>query len=114
MQQDLMECAYNDFHQSDAKLNKLYRKLIAAAETADKASKSDDDNVGNYESDLRQSEKAWVVFRDAECARTSAPNHILYGLEGDLDYPECLAGMTEERIKQLSAVTPRGTSDGSN
>ena len=103
VQTDLMACFNNSFHQSDSKLNKLYQKMIGEAKLADKGSKDEDDEVGTYETKLRNSEKSWVAFRDAECARTSSPNHAARGRESDLDYPQCLKEQTDIRIKQLSA-----------
>ncbi|MBN9271734.1 MAG: DUF1311 domain-containing protein [Mesorhizobium sp.] len=81
-------CADQDYQAADARLNQTYQKLVKDSDTSTLAL-------------LKTAQRAWVSFRDAECAYAAA------GSEGGSIYPMlvsmCLTDVTKERIKQLEA-----------
>lgn len=61
---ELNYCAEKDFDRADQALNATYQRVIAAI------AKSDGDapyDAKSWEAALRQSQRAWVAFREAEC-----------------------------------------------
>ena len=79
---------------ADAALNELWPKLKARAQDNDK-----DAGKTEYADALLASQRAWISFRDAECAWQAMEMHggsgepmLLYG---------CQARLTQQRIKQL-------------
>jgi uncharacterized protein YecT (DUF1311 family) len=87
-QNDMNICASQDFDRSDAKLNKVYKALVAKLE-------------GKEIDQLKEAQRAWLTYRDAECRYTVRQN------EGGSIYPTvwfgCLTQQTETRTKQLQA-----------
>ena len=87
-QQMMNICAGEDFQAADAKLNQAYKDLVGR----------NDDNSRKL---LQVAQRAWIAFRDAECAYTTA------GSEGGSIHPmevsQCLTNLTEQRTKQLTS-----------
>ena len=87
-QQMMSICAGEDFQAADAKLNQAYKDLVGRND--DKSRKL-----------LQVAQRAWIAFRDAECAYTTA------GSEGGSIHPmevsQCLTDLTEQRTKQLTS-----------
>jgi uncharacterized protein YecT (DUF1311 family) len=83
-------CADVDYRASDARLNKAYGEII----------KRLSDNAEGRKL-LQASQRAWIAFRDAECAFSTSNSR-----DGSI-YPmlmlECLQGSTDLRIEQLGA-----------
>ncbi|MEP9387525.1 lysozyme inhibitor LprI family protein [Mesorhizobium sp. KR9-304] len=83
-------CADAAYRAADARLNKAYGAVRAAT----------DDNAGSRRL-LVEAQRAWIAFRDAECAFSTEDSK-----EGSI-YPmlmaECLESVTDERTKQLEA-----------
>lgn len=76
-------CAKADFDAADAKLNQLYKQLAGKAE-------------GDEKKALRDAQRAWVAYRDAECIYETA------GPEGGSIRPmeewQCATALTTARI----------------
>jgi len=87
-QQMMNICAGEDYQAADAKLNQAYKDLVGR----------NDDNSRKL---LQVAQRAWIAFRDAECAYTTA------GSEGGSIHPmevsQCLTELTEQRTKQLTS-----------
>lgn len=87
-QNEMSACAEDTFARTDKMLNKVYQDTM----------KGLDDHGRDL---LKTSERAWVSFRDAECAYQNQSN------EGGSIYPMVYAGcqtdLTKARIKQLQA-----------
>ena len=87
-QNEMSACAEDEFDRTDKVLNKVYQDTL----------KGLDDHGRDL---LKKSERAWVVFRDAECTYQNESN------EGGSIYPMVYAGcqttLTKDRIKQLKA-----------
>jgi uncharacterized protein YecT (DUF1311 family) len=87
-QQDINQCVEKGFEKTDAKLNAIYKVLMAKLE-------------GKEKDELKAAQRAWLSYRDAECTFTIREN------EGGTIYPmmwsACLDTKTEIRIKELQA-----------
>ncbi len=87
-QYDLDRCADQDFRKADAKLNAAYKRIM--------------DRLTGEASGRKlmvEAQKAWLAFRDAECAFSSSDT------EGGSIHPMvvtgCLATLTETRTRTL-------------
>ncbi|MBZ9678969.1 lysozyme inhibitor LprI family protein [Mesorhizobium sp. ES1-1] len=87
-QQMLNICAGEDRQAADAKLNAAYQQLIGSEDAEGKRL-------------LQTAQRAWIAFRDAECARTTASSEggSIHPMEVSL----CLTKLSNERIEQLAA-----------
>ena len=87
-QQMMNICAGEDYQAADARLNAAYQNLIS----------SDDADSKRL---LQAAQRAWIAFRDAECAHTTAAS--AGGSIHAMEVSQCLTRLTNERIKQLDA-----------
>lgn len=81
-------CAGQDYAAADAKLNRAYQKL---------AKDGDADTLKL----LKTAQRAWISFRDAECAYATAGS--AGGSIHPMEVSMCLTTVTEDRIKQIEA-----------
>jgi uncharacterized protein YecT (DUF1311 family) len=88
-QSTMNACAQDAYRKSDAELNALYKKV--------QSRNKEDGEAGKL---LIAAERAWVAFRDAECAFDAAPN--TGGSIYPLVYFGCLDRLTRARIDQLN------------
>jgi uncharacterized protein YecT (DUF1311 family) len=99
VQMEMNACAAIDFERADAELNAEYRRSIAWARDADREGRAPGDDRPGDEATLREAQRAWLAFRDAQCrlegyeARGGSMEPMLY--EG------CRARLTRERTRQL-------------
>lgn len=89
-QTDMNLCADQAYRKSDADLNAAYKAVMARLkDSKDAATK------------MQAAQKAWLFFRDAECAFSSG------GVTGGSAYPMvlsmCLDKLTQTRTKELRA-----------
>lgn len=87
-QMELDQCAGQDFQASDAKLNALYKSMMAKYEAPNQAK-------------LKTAEKAWLTYRDAECAYET--NGTAGGTINPMMDTMCRTTKTDARIKELTA-----------
>lgn len=89
-QTDLNLCADQAYRKSDADLNAAYKEVTERLKDSKAAL-----------TQLQTAQKAWLFFRDAECAFSSA------GVTGGSAYPmvlsQCLDKLTQARTKELRA-----------
>lgn len=76
-----------EFERADAELNKIYEALLTKLPDAESKEK------------LKQSQRAWLAFRDAEAA--FAADHERGGSMAPTIRYETITELTQERIKQL-------------
>ena len=102
-QNEMTLCARQDFEKADADLNRLWTRLIANARADDKSPDSGktDTDKRSEEAILKQGQRAWVQFRDAQCEYEGLDERG--GSMEPMIVNACLARLTRERIKQLSA-----------
>jgi uncharacterized protein YecT (DUF1311 family) len=81
-------CAGVDYQAADAKLNAAYKDLVGRND--EKANKL-----------LQAAQRAWIAFRDAECAYSTADS--VGGSIHPMEVSQCLAEVTNERTKQLTS-----------
>jgi hypothetical protein len=91
--------ARKDFERVDAELNKIYQSLLA--KLADTEAKNK----------LRESQRAWLAFRDAEAA--FATDQVRGGSAAPVLRWTSMTQTTEQRVKQLKADFP-DNGDASN
>ena len=96
-QMDLNQCAGANDKSADAALNVLYRQLMA--EDADAAVKQR----------LIDAERAWIAYRDKECAYQVGPQQG-GGSIWPMEMSNCLEQLTSARISELSKL--RGCTAG--
>lgn len=88
-QQMMNICAAEDYQAADAKLNQAYQDLINSDDADDKKL-------------LQVAQRAWISFRDAECAHSTAASSG--GSIHPMEDSQCLTRLTNDRIKQLAAA----------
>ncbi|WP_217573107.1 lysozyme inhibitor LprI family protein [Mesorhizobium sp. GbtcB19] len=81
-------CADADYQAADAKLNAAYKNVV-----------SRNDQASNKL--LQTAQRAWIAFRDAECAYSTADSEG--GSIHPMEVSQCLTKLTTERTKQLSS-----------
>ena len=81
-------CAGVDFQAADAKLNAAYKDLVGR-----------NDEKSNRL--LQTAQRAWIAFRDAECAYSTADSEG--GSIHPMEISQCLTELTNERTKQLTS-----------
>ncbi|HEY6152633.1 MAG TPA: lysozyme inhibitor LprI family protein [Candidatus Udaeobacter sp.] len=81
-----------DFHKTDAELNSTYAALMAKLPDAESKRK------------LKESQRAWIAFRDAEAA--FAADQFRGGSAAPVLRSTSMTETTEQRIKQLKADFP--------
>ena len=87
-QYDMDMCAGQDFKKADDALNALYRKMLPRYNATDQAL-------------LKDAERKWVAWRDAECAFDT--NLSMGGTMHPMVETMCQTEMTKARVKELEA-----------
>jgi uncharacterized protein YecT (DUF1311 family) len=86
-QAGLDRSSLKDFQSADRALNAAYAKLLAAASPAGRTR-------------LRDAQRAWVRFRDADCLAELGPRQ---GSVYPLLLNQCMTALTRERARELQA-----------
>jgi uncharacterized protein YecT (DUF1311 family) len=85
-QAEASACAHREYKAADAELNKVYGRLAGVLDAEDKAS-------------LKESELAWIKYRDATCAFESS--QYKGGTMRPMIESVCLARVTKARAAEL-------------
>ncbi|MBZ9866499.1 lysozyme inhibitor LprI family protein [Mesorhizobium sp. CA15] len=91
-------CADADYQAADAKLNAAYKNIVGS-----------NDQASNKL--LQTAQRAWIAFRDAECAYSTADSEG--GSIHPMEVSQCLTTLTDERTKQLTSDASCKLSDPS-
>ena len=98
-QQDMNMCAEQDFQKADKLLNRTWPEAKSFAEKTDQDLEK---NLQGYAKALLDSQRAWLAYRDAQCALDG------FGSSGGSMEPMlvsgCKATMTNERVKEFRAM----------
>lgn len=98
-QQDLNQCAYDEWEAADATLNSVYREAMVLMDLWDRDLPQDE--VGAADA-LKQAQRAWITFRDKACEAEG------YAMKGGSAEPllvyGCMRQLTEDRTAQLFAM----------
>jgi uncharacterized protein YecT (DUF1311 family) len=93
-------CATADAAAADKELNDVYTKVIASIRATD-TDIMPADKVKDWERTMRDGERAWVAFRDADC--DGAVGYEWYGGSGaSLAVASCRRDLTRARIADLT------------
>jgi uncharacterized protein YecT (DUF1311 family) len=95
-QQELNICAEQDWQEADKELNATYGEVMAEAKAMDRDLP---DYLRGAETALREAQRAWVAFRDANCAVAGFP--MRGGSAEPLLVYGCLRQMTLDRTDEL-------------
>jgi uncharacterized protein YecT (DUF1311 family) len=93
-------CAEIDFERADADLNAAWRDAIAEARASDREIDRQYDQRPTEEAKMREAQRAWLVFRDAQCT-VEGYGEARGGSMEPMVYSGCRARLTRERIVQL-------------
>jgi uncharacterized protein YecT (DUF1311 family) len=95
---EMNACAGTEFEKADSELNRVYAKALAAVPGM--ATEDSPFDAKSWEEALRVSQRAWVVFRDAECE-----GHVAKfwggGTGATVDIIGCKTEKTEQRTREL-------------
>ena len=98
---EMKMCAEQDWKKADAELNVAYDKALASARETYRSSRTipGQQNMPDSEAMLRDAQRAWVTFRDANCKY----QYQIYwgGSHAGLAYLLCMADTTKARLKEL-------------
>jgi uncharacterized protein YecT (DUF1311 family) len=86
----MIDCTGAELKLQDARLNAAYRKTMAALNARQKAK-------------LQAAQRAWVAFRDAECASYEDED---WGTISRINASACVLHMTVQRTMDLEAYPP--------
>lgn len=89
-------CAGLDYDKADKELNRIWPAIKAAAQESDAAT---GDGKTEFLDALMASQRAWIAYRDAQCAWQGFEAHG--GSMEPMLVNGCLAALTEQRIKDL-------------
>ena len=98
-QADMNACAAIDFEAADAELNAVWSEAIAGAREMDAEINREYDQAPTSEAVLREAQRAWIIFRDAQC--TYEGHEARGGSMEAMIYDGCRARLTRERTAQL-------------
>ena len=98
-QADMNACAAIAFETADADLNAAWAEAIAGAREMDGEINREFDDGPTSEAVLREAQRAWIVFRDAQC--TYEGHEARGGSMEPMIYNGCRARLTRERAAQL-------------
>jgi len=93
-------CSQIDFERADAELNRVYREEIADARQQDREIDRSFDQRPTAEAVLREAQRAWVIFRDAQCTYEGY-GEARGGSMEPMVFSDCRARLTRERVVQL-------------
>lgn len=101
-QMEMTYCAGVDYEDADADLNALWPDVIAAAKLNDEyvADMARERGVPTTVEALRDAQRAWIRFRDAQCEFEAY--EVFGGTMQPMVGSLCLARLTRERITLLS------------
>ena len=99
-----VKCSNDKLKQTEAKLKVDYQRLLVEL---DKITMSDPVRLAELKPKLIESQKAWVVFREAECKAVQ----VWYsgGTLQESLYSECLNASAKKRIEQLNSFIQNRT-----
>jgi uncharacterized protein YecT (DUF1311 family) len=90
-------CAEKDFDAADAKLNALYKKVLAQIAETDLEKPYD---RSSWDTAMREAQRAWVTFRDADC-KGAVPMEWSGGSGTSAAVLGCMTEKTETRTREL-------------
>lgn len=90
-------CSDKDFQEADTTLNEVYQKVLAQIAKADLEKPYD---RVSWEKAMREGQRAWVAFRDADC-KGAVPMEWSGGSGTSAAVTGCMTEKTNARVKEL-------------
>jgi len=103
-QAEMNACAARDFEAADAELNRVWRQAIGNARDLDREPDANADERPSYENTLRDAQRFWLAFRDAQCAWEGY--EARGGSMETMIYETCRSTLTRQRTDQLRGANP--------
>jgi uncharacterized protein YecT (DUF1311 family) len=98
-------CADRDFQAADAKLNKQWKIALARMKDLDVSydrDRREGDTSAGYAPTLLESQRAWLKYREAQCA---VEGQYMRGGSGEpMMYSTCMASLTRNRTAFLATL----------
>ena len=98
-QQEMNQCAYEDWVKADEELNAVYKQALAFAASQDADLKEYQPELQGAVKALKKAQRAWVSYRDGQCESYG------FGARGGSMEPllieSCKADLTNLRVKEL-------------
>lgn len=99
-------CAKTEFEKSEAELNKLYQKILADFKNFEQKAAPEDkrlaDNYNTSAANLQEAQKAWHLFRDANC-KAEKENDVNEANDVFVEM-SCRMRLTEDRMEDLKLI----------
>jgi uncharacterized protein YecT (DUF1311 family) len=95
----MIQCARLDYVAADKELNAIYPKVIEVFKELYSPDMIASANGQDPVVDLKDAQRKWIAFRDANCRLVGA--EMLGGSGQPLIETGCLARMTKERVAEL-------------
>lgn len=105
-QQEAETCAKTEFEKSDGEMNQLYQKVLANLQDVEQKTRPQDktlaDKYKKNRENLQTAQKAWLVFRDADCVAekdsdATDSNNVITAFS-------CQQRLTEDRTEDLKLI----------
>ena len=104
-QQVMNICADRDFQAADAKLKEQWKIALARMKDLDASydrDRREGDTSAGYAPTLLESQRAWLKYREAQCA---VEGQYMRGGSGEpMMYSTCMAGLTRDRTAFLAKL----------
>ena len=101
-QSTMTRCAYQDYQAADRLLNAEWARALARRRYLDRSNAIPNDPTPSYEQVLVKAQRAWIAYRDAQCA---VEGQEMRGGSGEpMIVGQCLARLTRERTAYLKKV----------
>lgn len=101
---DMRQCSYEEYKAADKELNSVYQRALKFLRETYGPGEIKDAGGQDPAADLRDAQKKWVAFRDANCR--SMGTQMLGGSGQATIEAGCLASMTKDRAKELMTFLP--------
>jgi uncharacterized protein YecT (DUF1311 family) len=101
---EMRQCSHAEFKAADKELNAVYQRALKFMRETYGAEEIKQAGGQNPAADLRDAQRKWVAFRDANCR--SMGTQMLGGSGQATLVAGCLASMTKDRAKELMTFLP--------
>lgn len=100
---DLQDCLSGELTKADKALNAAYRKALASI--GNDPDTPDDEKLA-WKDNLKNAQRAWIVFRDANCKFELIGAEWHNGSGTTAAQLQCELGMTQQRTEELLSRLP--------
>lgn len=104
------DCSSEEYQKADAKLNVVYKHLLAKLDPKSRSETAKDAQERTYlttaTTKLKASENAWIKYRDLHC--DAAAQLYEGGTVKPLMWASCMRDTTEDRIKEIKNAYENG------